>query len=162
MTVFNKVAFLIVIIFLSNNMFAQHQGEKFAKDFIKAVVSKDIDEFVKLKPGPDLWRKILEKETKGMTDEEINQKANKNEKFIQDYKNFLYSAKAEKIDLVKLNYKKSKVEKIWDDEKMPFGITIKYDYEGKEGEFSLSVFKFDGNYYLYEILVSYDVFGKLK
>lgn len=141
---------------------AQNPEDDFSKSFIKAIASENIDEIVKLKPSPEFWRLILEKETKDMTDEEIIEKANKNEKLILDFKNIKYSARKEKISLTKIIYKKSKVEKIWDDEKMPFSMIIKYEYLGKEGEFALYVFKFDDKYYLSEILVSFDVFNNIK
>ncbi len=153
----------VCILFASSfTVNAQHQEDIFSENFIKAIASDNIDEIVNLKPNPEFWRLILEKETKDMTDEEIVEKANKNEKLILDYENIVYSAKKEKIDLSKITFKRSKVEKIWDDEKMPFSMTIKYEYLGKEGEFALSVFKFKGKYYLSEILISFDVFNNLK
>ncbi len=156
--IFTFIAFII----LSSVSYSQNQENIFSENFIKALSSKNIDEVVKLKPGPEFWRLILKKETKGMTDEEIFEKANKNEKLILDFENILYSAKKEKIDLSKITFKRSKVEKIWEDEKMPFSMTIKYVYIGHEGEFALSVFKFKEKYYLSEILVSFDLFNNLK
>lgn len=161
---FSKQIFLSIaaLIIISLSGFSQHHEVIFSENLIKAIASKNIDEIVKLKPSPDIWRVLLEKETKNMTDEEINEKANMNEKVKQDFENIMYSAKTEKIDLSKIKYKKAKVEKIWEDSKMPLSITIKYDYMGKEGEFALSVFKFEDKYYLSEILTSYDVFSNLK
>ena len=159
-----RVILVSLFIFITSSLIgnAQNPEEVFSIKFIKAIASENIDEIVKLKPCPEFWRLILEKETKDMTDEEIIVKANKNEKLILDHDNIMYSAKTEKIDLLRITYKKSKIQKIWDDEKMPFGLTIKYIYDDKEGEFSLSVYKYKNVYYLSEILVSFDVFGKIK
>lgn len=166
MNIFKKTfpfifTFIAFIIFPSDS-YSQHQENIFSENFIKAIASENIDNLVNLKPRPEFWRLVLKKETKGMTDEEINEKANKNEKLILDFDNIIYSAKKEKIDLTKITFKRAKVEKIWEDEKMPFSIIIKYGYMGKEGEFALSVFKFEGKYYLSEILVSFDLFNNLK
>ena len=152
--------FILFVSFLTSN--AQHQENIFSENFLKAIASDNIDEIVNLKPSPEFWRLILVKETKDMTDEEIIEKANKNEKLIIDFENIMYSAKKEKIDVSKITFKRSKVEKIWEDEKMPFSMTIKYEYIGNEGEFTLSVFKFKGKYYLSEILVSFDLFNNLE
>jgi hypothetical protein len=155
---FKAILSTLLFLFFISSLQAQNQDEVFSENFINAIAKKDIDELVKLKPHADFWRVLLEKETKGMTDEEINLKANKNEKFIQDYENIMYSAKKEQIDLNKLEFKKVKIQKIWDDENMPLDMTIKFLYEDKEGEFSLSVYEYEGIYYLSEILNSYDIF----
>ena len=160
---YKTIPFIILILFIvsfSGN--AQNPEDEFSKNFIKAIASENIDEIVNLKPNPEFWRLILEKETKDMTDEEIIQKANKNEKLILDFDNIIYSAKKGKIDLKEIAYKGSKIEKIWEDEKMPFGLTIKYIYKDKDGNFSLSVYKYKNRYYLSEILQSFDVFNQLK
>jgi hypothetical protein len=159
---FKAILSTLLFLFFISSLQAQNQDEVFSENFINAIAKKDIDELVKLKPHADFWRVLLEKETKGMTDEEINLKANKNEKFIQDYENIMYSAKKEQIDLNKLEFKKVKIQKIWDDENMPLDMTIKFLYEDKEGEFSLSVYEYEGIYYLSEILNSYDIFSKIK
>lgn len=155
-----SIAAIFIVVSISSAQ--HHQGNTFSENFIKALEYKNIDALIKLKPNPDLWRLILEKETKDMTDEEINEKANKNEKFIQDFDNIMYSAKKEKIDLTKLNFKRAKVFEIEGDDKNRSSITIKYSYKGKEAEFSLIVFKYNEEYYLSEILISYDIFSELN
>ena len=159
-----RIILISVFIFFTSSLTgnAQNPEDDFSVNFIKAIASENIDEIVKLKPSPGFWRLILEKETKDMTDEEIVEKANKNEKMIIDFENIMYSAKKEKIDLKAVEYKSSKIEKIWEDEKMPFGLKIKYIYKDKESEFTLSVYKYKGKYYLSEILVSFDLFNKLE
>lgn len=159
-----KTILLSVFILFSSSQFvnAQDMKDDFSVKFIKAIAAENIDEIVNLKPSPEFWRLILEKETKDMTDDEIILKANKNEKLILDFDNIMYSAKKEKINLKDIKFKSSKIVKIWEDEKMPFSLTIKYIYKNKEGEFALSVYKFKDTFYLSEIMISFDVFNKIK
>ena len=158
------VVLLVSIFFISKDIVAQENRneEKFAKDFIEAIKSKDIDEVLKLKPSVALWREIMPEETKEMSDDDLIYGVNKTEKFVGDFGNIMASAKEENIDLNKILYKNISLKKMWEGENSPYGLVVSYKYEKKEGTFDLSVIKYKENFYLSEILISYDCFYKLK
>jgi len=132
----------------------------FAKSFIHALATENIDSMIALKPSPAIWRSLMPAETKKMSDNDINKAVNSNEKFIIDFNNIIQSAKDEKVNLKALTFTDAKFGESIMDGKI-LSVEIKYKYLVKdEVIFSLTIVEYQNKYYLYDILMSYQIFKR--
>lgn len=160
---FGNIFFIGIFSFISFFSDAQIRDSRldtFALAFIRALASENIDSMLMLKPSPEIWREIMPKETKKLSDEEIIKTVNKTEKFVTDFNNIIASAKKEKVNLRALIYSGFKQgDAILDGKIIAF--ELKYRYLVKdEVVFSVTLVRYNNQYYLYDILMSYNIFER--
>ncbi|MBL6962765.1 MAG: hypothetical protein ISR55_03010 [Bacteroidetes bacterium] len=154
----------IVFMFCINGVVSQTKVndpklDEFAIFFISALQSKDINNLLALKPTPIIWRAALPEETQFLTDDQLLNQVINSEKFITDFNNIMESAKKSKINLDDLYYIGALYGENAVENKL-LGISLKYEYKGKEIIFAVSLLRYNSNFYLSEILMSYDIFSR--
>lgn len=156
----------VLLLFCLNGLIAQSvvkdpKLDEFGKLFVAALQTKDINNVLALKPSPAIWRAALPDETKSLTDDQLINQINKSEKFIADFNNIIESAKKSKINFEELIYIGALVGENEVESKL-LGISLKYEYQGKEMIIAVSLLHYNSNFYLSEILMSYDIFARNK
>ena len=84
----------IIMAAVAGKIYAQSgdpQLDVFARKFLQALITENPDSILALKPGQEVWRKVMPQETAKMKDEEIIKTVNSNEKFYNDFNNIMAS-----------------------------------------------------------------------
>jgi hypothetical protein len=145
---------------------AQAQAqEPLAKAFIEAVRGNNPALLKQWFPTPALVRAIEPTRTKRMTDAAIRQKylAPLQKKLANDFANFHASAQQSSIDVSKLRYDSFQLHR--DDTNAPnkpLACSINYSYGDKQGTFTITVLEKQKQWTLFEVLLSVNIFDKLK
>jgi len=156
---------IVLFILSSTNLYAQKfrcNPEDLANALLTALKSAKIDSFVALKPEVAQWRQIYPNETATLTDAQIYETAVLNPKLKQDFDNIMNSAKKNKVDLQKVEFKKLNKSNSDPVINVAQAFELVFTIDGKEYLLAYSALLHEGSYYLSEILISYDIFKKFK
>ena len=158
-------AFILCVTFVL--LFAAHAQaqEPLAKAFIEAVRGNNPALLKQWSPTPALVRLLEPTRTKGLSDAAIRQKylAPLQKKLANDFANFQASAQQSSIDVTKLRYESFQLHR--DDTNAPnkpLACSINYSYGDKQGTFTITVLEKQKRWTIFEVLLSVNVFDKLK
>lgn len=158
----SKAFLFAAILLFASPVFAQ---EPLAKAFIAAVRSNNPALLKQWLPTPALVRELEPARTKGLSDAAIRQKylTPLQKKLAQDFANFQASAQKSGIDVSKLRYDSFQLHR--DDASAankPLACSINYTYNDKHGSFTITVLEKQKKWTLFEVLLSVNIFDKLK
>lgn len=150
------------LLFCAGQALAQ---EPLAKAFIEAVRNNNLALLKQWSPTPALVRALEPTRTKGLSDAAIKQKflVPLQKKLMQDFANFQAPARQSSIDVTKLRYESFQLHR--DDTNAPnkpLACSINYSYGDKQGSFTITVLEKQKKWTIFEVLLSVDIFAKLK
>lgn len=158
-----QILFLITLLFaLSINIQAQDKSaeKEMANTIMNAILQDDISMLETYQPTTDLLKSLYPEMAGSLTDKEL--KAKFLEPLAQrlqgNIDNIQAEIKKEKIDLKKIKFKEYSIEKMHDDDKMPFAMSIQFYYGKEEEAIPVTVLEVEGKWYIFEILISTNIF----
>jgi len=159
-----KTGVIGALLFLSLVGQAKAQ-EPLSTAFISAVQANNPALLKEWYPTPALVRMLEPERTKKLSDAAIKRTflVPLQKKLAKDFENFQASAQKRSIDLRKLQYLNFQLQR--DNSGIahkPIACTITYSYGDKQGAFTVTVLEKQGKWYLFEILLSVNIFDKLN
>lgn len=139
--------------------------EPLAKAFLEAVRSNNPASLKQWVPTTALVRELEPVRTKGLSDAAIKGKflVPLQKKLEKDFANFQTSAQQNAIDLSKLRYDSFQLHRDnTNAANKPMPCTINYSYGDKQGSFTITILEKQRKWILFEVLLSVNVFDKLK
>lgn len=153
---------IVLLVMFAGRTLAQ---ESLATAFIEAVRKDNPALLKQWMPTPALVRALEPAQTKGLSDAAIKQRflLPLQKKLTRDFANFRASAQRNSIDRSKLRYDGFQLHR---DEasaaNRPLACTVNYFYGDKRGAFTVTVLEQQAKWYLFEVLLSENIFDKLK
>mgnify|MGYP000907694317 CR=1 FL=1 len=156
----SKTFLIAAILLFASPALAQ---EPLAKAFVEAVRANNPALLKQWWPTQALVRELEPTRTKGLSVAAIKQKflVPLQKKLEKDFANFQASAQQNSLDVSRLRYEGFQLQRN-DTTNKPMACTIHYSYGDKQSSFTITVWEKRKKWILFEVLLSVNVFDKLK
>lgn len=156
------LSIFIFLIALSINTQAQDNPteDTLAMTIMDAILQNDMSKLKEYQPTTDLLKSLYPELAGSMTDEELKEKflMPLTQRFQGNIDNIQAEIKEEEIDLDKIKFKEYSIEKMYDDKTMPSAMSIQFHYGEKEESIPVTILETGGKWYVFEILISTNIF----
>ncbi len=152
-----SILFLIGILPVS----MQAQDDAFAEKLMLAIINNDVASIEKHQPTTEVVKEMVPEIKEKMSDDDIKNQLliPLQQRFQANVDNVQSEIKEESIDVSKIQYKKFYIETVeGNNESMPLAMSITFDYKGKEEAIPLTIKEINGEWYVFEILMSTNIF----